>query len=244
MEKLNLSSVYGTVGIDPYIEQVQNFDRKMEMYRKNDMALLRDTLQSVLNATTDKKSAEYRYNHCKMVAALSEDLAFEITRERTSTNSTDFIIVKTIEYLNDFWIFSMLGFIHDMYKYAETAKVNHGKIASKQFSLYCKIADVEMSGIVLQMKEALLFHSNKDMTIIPNPFFSILCDADVLSHITTDTIEQYMRKANLTEDQAFKKIITLLLNYVPKSSVNGFNKIKDDLLNKLSVNMQIKRWLD
>ena len=245
-EKLYKNVLYGIQeGHGVYMSEIYDFSNKMEIYRKNDMQLLKDTLRSVLKASSTEASAEYRYKHSMAVAQISENLAFGMSKKESPLiQSSEQLLAFDIFNTNNLWMFSMLGLLHDMYKYAETSKVNHGKIASKQFALYCKTASVDMSGIVLQMKEALLFHSNKDMVIKPNLFFAVLCDADILSDITPFTMERYMQKYKLSQKDALDKIITDVSKYVPKTRPEVFINEKEALMNKLALRMRAKRWLD
>ena len=54
-----------------------------------------------------------------------------------------------------------IGMIHDLYKFNETPKAEHGRLAASFFENYCKRNGITVKGIVLDMYNAIKNHSDK-----------------------------------------------------------------------------------
>lgn len=216
---------------DEFSEMNQNF---YDWY-KSGFYKLKEFLEAVLSQTSDdKEKTAYRIKHCEKVAFISNiilnDMLDNLPQEKTAPfNESDYILHLIKKYHLE-WTVGMVAYFHDMYKYAETVKVDHGKIAAKQFRMFCKMSDVPMNDITRKMKEAIEYHSNKSKTILSNVYFSILCDADILSKFSEDGMkEKMLRNPNIkTMRDAFNDIRKSVEHYKYKTS--SFDNLYRNLL--------------
>ena len=85
--------------------------------------------------------------------------------------------------------------------------------------MFCKMYDVEMWDVPMKMKEALSLHSDKSKVLYSNPFFSILCDADILSKYTLSALYEKIARNDWINDldTALDYTNEVLTKYVPKT---------------------------
>lgn len=218
-----------------YILEVDT-SMKLQPLIENDFDYLKKYLKNILTETAGNiEKANLRYEHSVLVATISKDL-YEMyvnqVKKGVRLSSFDTTIMQLSKYHMG-WTVEMCGYIHDMFKYSKSKKLEHGKIAAKQFSMFCKMYDVEMWDIPIKMKEALSLHSEKKRRPYSNPFFDILCDADVLSKYTLTALEEKIVRNDWINDLdgAIDYTNEACKEYVPKTPF--FNTLKESYISKM-----------
>ena len=156
----------------------------------------------------DKRWLVYRFKHMERVADISYQLLLlyiseykkcekKYNSKKTKISKSEYHQIKAM--IKDGALTSVifLGLIHDIYKFRETNKVEHGELASQFFKNYCKNNKLKMTGRVKKMNEALKNHSEKEKTY-DNIYFKILVDADILSKYSEENIKEKIIRTNRT----------------------------------------------
>lgn len=208
---------------------------------ENNFEYLKKYLRNILLSTAgDTTKANLRYEHCLLVAKISDEL-YDMYIETSHLFILDPVstLISELNKHDMRWTFELCGYLHDMYKYSKSKKIDHGKIAAKQFSMFCKMYDVEMWDVPMKMKEALTFHSEKNKSFYSNPYFSILCDADILSKYSLSALNEKIARNDWINDldTALDYTNEACKNYVPKTPY--FAKLRENYVSKLMGDVEV-----
>ena len=193
-------------------------------------------LRMVTPANVNKRLIVYRYKHMERVADISDKLLYlyiseynkckkKYNSKKTKISKSEYHQVKEI--IKDDILTSVifLGLIHDIYKFCETDKHEHGELASQFFRNYCKNNHLKMTGVVKKMNEALKHHSEKQKGY-DNIFFRILVDADLLSKFSEENFKEKIIKVNITSRDELTHLQEKLKDYKPKTPFFEMMKFK------------------
>jgi hypothetical protein len=215
----------------------------------NEFYLLKNNVRDVMVKTSDSlRKVFYRYDHTEKVVQISRELFHMMVNDDNPEDdyagfyTKEYSLCKPIHENCLEWLFSVVAYIHDMYKFSEDRnKAEHGAIAAKQFDSYCNTYNINTSyKIVIQMKDAIYNHSKKYLYLEDNIFFDILCDADILSKYSITNIKEksiYKYKNNLND--TYNMVINHVGGYVPKTKYFNLllpeysRRLRNDLKNEI-----------
>ena len=168
--------------------------------------------------------ASTRYQHCVMVSMICESLLkkyFELL-ENPSNEELSKKEEKQLISLADHDAFnyvSIMGIIHDMYKLNEKYAKKHGKATALWFRCYIKKSHIPFKKEMKDIYKAIKYHSNKKK-LTNNIFYKILCDADILSKFTPQTVYKYRKENEIFHFVTNEEVINEMLekeNYFGKT---------------------------
>lgn len=205
-------------------------------------------MRTVTPIAIDAKMVDYRYEHMKRVADISEELMILYLKEYdrcgkkynskvTSLTETDFNDLKEIKKEGLLKTVIFLGLAHDIYKFCETKDVDHGELAAEFFKSFCKKNKIKLKGLAKKMYLAIKYHSNKGKNL-DNIYYKVLCDADILSHYFPEMFLERSVKAKITSTEYFKRIDKEMKDY--KSKTPFFKALKKRYRTKAIHNMTDK----
>lgn len=203
-------------------------------------------LRMVTPPDVDKRVLVYRFKHMERVSDISYQLLClyideynkckkKYNSKKTKISKSDYHQVKEIIENDILTSVIFLGLIHDIYKFRETDKVDHGVLASEFFKNYCKNNKLKMTGIVKKMNEAVKHHSEKGRNY-DNLYYKILVDADILSKYTEENFKEKMIRSNITSREELLHLDNeALKSYKPKTPFYEIVKFKykSDLVSQM-----------
>lgn len=186
---------------------------------------------SVTPRIVDEKNLKLRFLHCERVSDVSFDiLHFYLNDLKNNSKKLSKTDVRQLKYikknkLDNAVIF--LGYIHDLYKFAESKESEHGELAAEFFKNYCKRNHMKIGGHVKLMYDAIKNHSNKLDNNSNNIYYKILCDADLLSKYFEENIVQKMEKHKLSAKDEVVRYEKVLKDTKVKGKTPYFDQLQD-----------------
>ena len=175
---------------------------------------------------------EYRFQHMKTVSSISYKILLSYLKDKSASKKLSKYEQKQLNIIKKHNLETTIIFIsmiHDIYKFVEDENIEHGDMASKFFKNFCKMNNIKIKGIVSDMFEAIKKHSDKDIKS-KNIYLNILRDADMLSKLSSENIQEKMQKLNISGLEELKKITNIInTEYQKKSHTVFFNDILKDM---------------